>query len=366
MLSKFKRYKIQDARYKIFRTAFIVWNPAQTIPHKDIIVRNAGQDASCSWQLALAVVVAITTMPIQAQVSLESKVDKSELTIGDRITYSVIISRDEKTEIKMPGLAVNLGAFEIKDYKVVPPSKKDNKITEQFDYVVSVYDTGKYIIPPIGIMYSVQADTGKVWRELQTEPITLFVKSMFKGEKPADIKDVKPPLELHFDYRKLLYIGIILFLVILIGVLVYFIFKKKKGEPIIPKKVEPPRPAHEIAFEELEALKNSDLLQEGKIKEYYIIISEIIRKYIEGRYFMIALEMTTSQLIENLKIANIDSEIIEMIQNFLDECDFVKFAKYIPSDEENQQILEKAYKIVDYTKIVIIKEEVPANNNLSK
>ena len=48
--------------------------------------------------------------------------------------------------------------------------------------------------------------------------------------------------------------------------------------------------------------------------------------------------MTTTQLMDNMKQANIDPEIIPLTEEFLDSCDLVKFAKYIPINDENEQV----------------------------
>jgi len=89
------------------------------------------------------------------------------------------------------------------------------------------------------------------------------------------------------------------------------------------------------------------------VKEYYIQLSEIIRQYIEGRYFLDALEMTTTQLLEKMNQEQINADAIQMMREFLDACDLVKFAKYIPSDEETQIVTQLAFDFVQETKLVI-------------
>ena len=51
----------------------------------------------------------------RGQLSIQTEVDRDRITIGDRITYTVTITRDPELEIVTPGLAANLGQFEIKD-----------------------------------------------------------------------------------------------------------------------------------------------------------------------------------------------------------------------------------------------------------
>ena len=139
---------------------------------------------------------------------------------------------------------------------------------------------------------------------------------------------------------------------LLLGVLYYLYRRKKAGKGLLPKKVEPALPPHAVALAELYALKGSSLLPEGRIKEYYVQVSEIIRRYIEGRYFIVALELTTFELIEKLRRADVETEIVQIIHDFLDRCDLVKFAKHAPNESESVEVWERAFDIVERTKLV--------------
>ncbi len=105
-------------------------------------------------------------------------------------------------------------------------------------------------------------------------------------------------------------------------------------------------------MEELAAIKESSILEEGKVEEFYIQISEVIRRYVEGRYFIIAMELTTFELIEDLKRSGILDEDIQLFNEFLSTCDLVKFAKYKPTNAKNSATLDKAVEIVERTKLV--------------
>jgi len=282
--------------------------------------------------------------------SIESRVDKSTITIGELVKYSITVTRDESVQVEMPGLAANLGGFEIRDYQVHEPKKINGQIVEQFDYVISTFDVGEFEIPPLTIRYKTAGDT--TTRELKTETIKLIVQSL-KPNPEGDIKDIKPPLEIPRDLRRwIILAGIVLLLLTAAAVAAYIIRKKLRGEALIPKKVTPPRPAQEVALEELEALTKSGLLEAGAVKEFYIRLSEIIRRYIEGRWRIIAMEMTTGEVVEDLRQAEVPDEVVGMVEEFLESCDLVKFAKYLPTDEENRKAVEQAYDLVRRTKPV--------------
>jgi len=291
-------------------------------------------------------------------ISLESKVDRAKITIGDRIIYTILITRDEQVTVELPEFGANLGAFEILDYNDPEPQKLNGNIVQTRQYTVSTFDIGEYEIPPVTIRYSTTGDT--TWKELSTEKIKIEVESL-KPSEAGDIRDIKPPLELKRDYKNLIRMAIVIVCLLLIALLIYYFIKRRRaGKSLLPLRTKPPRPAHEVALEELDKLVQSDLLKKGKVKQFYIIISEIIRRYIEGRYKLIAIEMTTTQLIQNMQVENIEPSIIDIVAEFLHRCDFVKFAKYIPRDEENEDNIQQAYEIVHRTKIVfetIVPEE---------
>ncbi|RMD88574.1 MAG: hypothetical protein D6813_11875, partial [Calditrichaeota bacterium] len=244
----------------------------------------------------------------------------------------MIIKRDADVQVEMPGLAANLGAFEIRDYEVLEPQKEDGKIVEKFEYKISTFDTGEFEIPPLTIYYTLPGDSVK--HSLKTETLKIEVLSLNPSKK-GDIRDIKQPLNLPRDLRQYILWGGLGLILVLAALTAFYVWKRKKaGKSIIPRKVEPPKPAHEIALEALENLRESSLIQEGKIKEFFVQISEIIRNYIEGRYFVPALEMTTFELLENLRQNQIEDGIIQTIAEFLEICDLVKFAKYQPSSEE--------------------------------
>ena len=290
-------------------------------------------------------------MATDGKISLEAKVDKNKITIGDLIQYSIVVTRDENVDVEMPDLGANLGAFEIRDYNDPDPEKRNGEIVQRREYSISTYDIGDYEIPPVTVRYSVGEDS--VWKELTTENIKITVESL-KPSEAGDIRDIKPPLEIERDLMRIMRFVAAGVIIVLIGILVFiYIKRRREGKSFIPYRDKPKRPPHEIALEELEQLLGGQLLEKGEIKPFYIRISEIIRRYIEGRFFIIAIEMTTTQLINNMNEAEIEKEDVQLVEDFLMQCDLVKFAKYIPTSEEHQKVIDQAFEVVNKTKIII-------------
>ena len=111
----------------------------------------------------------------------------------------------------------------------------------------------------------------------------------------------------------------------------------------------------EIAYENLERLKNENLLARGLIKEYYIRLSDIVRHYLEGRFQLRAPEMTTEEFLHSLQYSTeLNAQHKESLKNFLNACDMVKFAKYDPDVRESEQSFLFAKKLVDETKPIAL------------
>lgn len=288
-------------------------------------------------------------------ITVDSQVDRSTILIGDVFRYSVIITHDPDVKIQSPSLAANLGQFEIRDYKVLQPVKTDSQVVEQTDYTLSTFDTGEYEIPPLKIDFTTAADS--TVKSIKTKPIKINVQSL-NPDQAGDIRDIKPPLEPAKQYGRIILLASIILAALLLALFIFYYIKRRKaGKSLIPRKEKPPRPAHEIALEALEKLVNNDLLAKGKVKEYYIELSDIVRQYIGNRYYIYAMEMTTSQLLNEMRSEGIDDEYVEMMQEFLNNSDMVKFAKYIPSDKETQKITQIAFDFVNKTKLVVIEDD---------
>lgn len=280
-------------------------------------------------------------------ISVESKVDKATITIGDRIIYTLIIKSDPEIKLDPIPLGSNLGAFEIKDYKSFPPEKdKQGKVINRSEYNITTFTTGEYVIPPIEITY-IDAKVEK--KNISSERIFITVKSVGATQaEMEDIRGLKPPIDIKAGNKVFYIVGILLMATAVLG---WFYLRGKARAlkiPEIPEELK--KPAWEVALYELEELKESDLLEKKLIKQFYINLSDIIRKYIQRRFQIVALDRTTLEIKQELKGAKIDLKIIEQINSFLQDCDLVKFAKFIPKAERIDDQLKQAIEIVEQTK----------------
>ncbi len=145
----------------------------------------------------------------------------------------------------------------------------------------------------------------------------------------------------------------IVLIVTIIAITVYFIiYKKRHGtSPIAMIRVKPRRPAHEIALEELERIRNEKIWSRGQVKEYHVQITETLRNYLNNRFGIDAEQMTTSEILAIIEnISAIDHENRNRIRQILELADSVKFAKFQPLQGDNDLSLRNAFDFVETTK----------------
>ena len=177
-----------------------------------------------------AIIIIFSVIPIvnaqNALIEINSAVDTSRITIGDRIKYEVIIDYADSLDIEHPGAGINLGQFEIKDYKIHDPVNENNRIIQKYEYTISVFDTGSFTIPPFPIAYFPK-DSMQNYKIIEASAINIFVESIL-GEGEPQLKDIKPPIYIPFDYALLISIVVIVLLILVGAYFGYRFYKSKK------------------------------------------------------------------------------------------------------------------------------------------
>lgn len=170
-------------------------------------------------------------------------------------------------------------------------------------------------------------------------------KSVEERQSEArDIRDIKGVIKPSFRFLHVITVLVLAFSLGLISV--HFIAKRKR------KRIIPPAPAYKIACEALDLLKRKDFIKEGKIREYYIELSDIVRNYLATRFGLKASVMTTEELLAELRGTNghYSPACQNIIEDFLNISDPVKFAGYEPSDAETDRSFSLAKEIIEQTR----------------
>jgi hypothetical protein len=216
--------------------------------------------------------------------------------------------------------------------------------TDVYEIQLTVYRTGDFEIPPIEVELS--DNSGKT-EKITSPAIPIKVQSVLSGADET-LKDLKPQAEIPPDYKPF-FLTLIAILAGLVSIyqLIRYLRKRKPAEVGIVVDMRSPE---EIAREAIGRLLDRRLIERGLHKSFYLEISEIIRKYLGSKLGISSLERTTEEFMRDLRSTLLPANPIEMIGDFLDDCDLVKFAKYRPSEEEVKEIVEVSYQVVENTK----------------
>jgi hypothetical protein len=209
---------------------------------------------------------------------------------------------------------------------------------------ITSFDTGFRAIPPFKFII------GGTVRE--TAPLLLEVRGVDLGDEPA-LRDIKPLHEIPFSlmawFRGNWYwIVAILALGAFLYWLAAFIRDRQQYRPL-PVSTAPEPPLHERILARLKELEDRRLWQKGLHKEYHSTLTDLLRHYIEERYGVAAMERTTDELMRELRVSPLDKDQLMRLRNMLELSDMVKFAKAVPSPEENEQMMLGAVRLVKET-----------------
>lgn len=154
-------------------------------------------------------------------------------------------------------------------------------------------------------------------------------------------KPLMPPIERPVTMREVFPWLLGALLLVLAGLAVWFFMKRRKprvdenGEPVKGPVVPP----YDKAIGDLESLKQQKLWQVGKVKEYYSSLTDIAREYIEGQFHVNAVEMTTDDILKEVRALDFDAQLFAKLKNTMELADLVKFAKYGASALESDNAM---------------------------
>ena len=299
----------------------------------------------------LAALVAIVCFPVslygqEPQAVLEA--DVTEVTVGDRISARITIehSADETVEW---ATEVDLSPFEILEFAPTAARIAGDRAVSEALLTLTVFELGEVEIPSLS--FSVTDPTGAA-RSVTTDPFVIGVGSVGLDEG-GDIRDVKGPRDIALALTSLLPWVLAL---LLAGLLVAWALRRRGAPTPRARPSAPVRPPHEIACAALDRLESVPLLESAQVKAFHIDVSQVLRAYIEARFGIDALEMTTGELVAALRQDGFGGPLLDDTRRFLDACDLVKFAKRRPGADESRALIPLARRFVDETRPV---EPVP-------
>jgi len=288
-------------------------------------------------------------------VEVRAEVDKATATTGDLIRYTLSASSDPATRVELPDMGSQIAGLRIVDMGHKGPLEREGRTYVEKWYQLKADLIGSYIIP--GAVF-VSYDGQGAKKDFKTAQIFIEVKSVISDKDAAtDIKEIKPLATISRDYTIIILVstaGAVL-LALILGGIYWYRLKYQKA------KVIPPRPAHELAFEELDHLRKEGLIEKGIYKEHYFKFSEIFRRYLERRFRFPAVERTTEELLPVISsLKGFDAKVKSGAHALLSQTDLVKFAQHTPTNQEAEQEYREAIVFINETKEKPIETSQPA------
>lgn len=282
--------------------------------------------------------------------------DSTHFFIGDYIPIHFEITSPKGSHIVIPQLNQEILTQSEAPYDWVSNSKIDTVPSENFvtykqTVTLIAFDPGRYNFPSLPI-FTADSIVVAQTEELYFEVITVAV------DTTAAIKDIKQNINVPFTFHEFwLYVKeyslYIILTIIIIALIIYLIIRYKKNhknmvaKPVV--KYKPKIKPHIVALKALEKLRHKKLWEQGKVKQYYSELTDIVRTYIDGRWDINAMEMVSKDIIKELEEKEIASEAISKLRETLSIADLVKFAKWDPLPNDHDIAFKSCREFVEET-----------------
>jgi hypothetical protein len=291
----------------------------------------------------------VANAPPEARpLGIELKVEPEEITLGEHITVRLSVEHDTRDVYTLPGfdpspLAVPQGA--------PPPShvREELQGRARTTFTLSLVDLGS--LEPRVPDLTLRATGPEGERTLTVRGRPLKFKSLVKqenqGAPDAAHHGPKPPVPVMV--RSHLWAFVLAGLVAVAGAIFAFRWWRRRKKAV-PSRVVPEVPYDELALQQLTRLRGEKPWLRGGGRAAIFQLSEIVRAYLGKRLAFNALDLTSEELVQELRRHRLMGlDLAELTREVRWE-DLVKFAKVEPTAEECLQALERGESIIRHTR----------------
>jgi hypothetical protein len=290
-------------------------------------------------------------VPLDRMPSVTAVVEPAQPRVGDRVLvrYRFRYRAQDRLEYDPDVAAFQQPSLEL-DYAREQPERVrggrrdgDGWLVSEVVVAVQPFRSAEVVLRPQPARLLTHDEIARVC----TPEVRFRVRGPFGNDPHPQPRDITQPELVRFGALTWRYVALALdgaFLVALgtLGAVAWV--RHRPRRPVPPP---PPRHPYDIAREALDALARSELLSRGLTKDYYDAISDVVRRYLGGMCGFDAIEMTTREVIAEVRTRPLPGVALVEVERLLSECDLVKFARYAPTHEENEEILKSADAIVE-------------------
>lgn len=301
--------------------------------------------------LTAAAALAMTFTATQAalgQVSVKVELDSAYLTMGRTtpLHVEVVGNLSETGGLLLPDtLWRDVEVAAISEPLITDLGNGRKELRQEI--TLQAFDSGLYTLPPVLYLQDGQV-TESNRPALKVMPVDVdsmvTVHDYYGAQKPArKFFDFLP--DWMTDYGVWILLALV---VIAAGLYIYFKWIKQGRIPLMPAKK--PVPPYELAMQRLATLRSENLCERGEEKEYYTRLTDILRNYLDTRFGINAMEMTSTQILQALNKNEETRLPRKYMTRILEIADFVKFAKVRPLPDDNAAAFRSAMQFVEDTK----------------
>lgn len=298
--------------------------------------------------------VSVAAQTPQPAVQVKAYLDSAKIKIGEQVQLHLCVSAPASTKnllITWPSLGDTLR----KEVEIVTHGEIDTMTNEKqfpnavmYEQVLTLtsFDSGYWAIQPF--VFTVNNDTTQRY---ETEALLLQVNTVPTDTSMASIRDIRTVYTEKFDWNVYLpYVALFLAIILLSMLITIWVVRRKKKMPVVIPEI-PKEEAHIYAFRELDRIEQEKIWKEGKVKMYYTDLTHVLRTYMEMRYRVHAMELTSVEILTLMKHRNLEVRQYEQLQQILHLADYVKFAKMETLEAENELCLDLSRQFVEGTYI---------------
>lgn len=283
-------------------------------------------------------------------VEVEGKVNDTKVQVGKPFTLDLSLKVPygwfvEWNDFTTDTLSEQLDIIKRSD--VERTADADSNVIVKQQLTLMTFDTGQVQVPPIALKYARSFDDANRLKAY-TDPIDLYSTTIAVDTTLAYKPIVEPiaaPVQMKEVFPWIL--AVLLLALAAFGIWYWRRHRKTKVDAdgnIVRGPVIPP---YDKAVGDLETLRQQKLWQSGKVKEYYSSLTDIAREYIEGQFGVNAVEMTTDDILEEIKPLHFSQETYDKLKDTMEVADLVKFAKYSSSNLESENAMNSMTEFVN-------------------
>lgn len=280
--------------------------------------------------------------------TVEQRIDSLQMLIGQQTILHLKATARKGAKVVMPSFKPQdqiIPGIEVVEQKGDTSQVGDDQMVVSRDYTITSFDEKVYAIPALNVKIDGKNFHGN---PLALKVLTVPVDTVHPNQfyPPKTVQD-NPFLWSEWSFA----FWLSLLMIIICGAMLYLRNRLKKNKPIITRiRIIKRVPAHEKALKEINDIKQHHTTSNQETqKEYYTHLTNTLRAYIVSRFGFNAMEMTSSEIIDNLRASG-DQKMIDELRMLFSTADLVKFAKYEIPMNENDANLVNAINFIDQTK----------------